>query len=358
MTILAIGETRDVKSGWGRYAHEVLSQYEKNYIDYDFLSKADLLPYSPLNFSKNVFLVRGRMKTASIVHSFDVWPFAVYAYLANFGFNKPLFISSVGTYSLPPKSGFKGYLMRKAYAKSKKIFCISNYTQKVIQERGAKGYMEVVRWGTSTLSQINKEEIETFSRNFKVNLNQGPIVLTVGQIKHRKGQLDTLKAIKILRNKYPDILYITVGSTADQTYVGSMREYAKENNLDDNFLIANTQKTDRELAFFYNTCDIFAMNSNNEGDHFEGFGLVFLEAAQFGKPAVGSRGCGIEDAIEDGKTGFLTNQGDAADIAEKMDKLFSGNTKKFGEVARSRAKEFTWEKTVDQYITSYKKYVS
>ncbi|OHB03553.1 MAG: hypothetical protein A2920_02730 [Candidatus Zambryskibacteria bacterium RIFCSPLOWO2_01_FULL_43_17] len=357
MKVLAIGETRDVRSGWGRYAHEVLSQLEKENIDYDFIEKSDLQAYSLVNHIKNILHIRKRVGSVSLIHSFDVWPFAVYALFANLGIDKPLFITGVGTYSLPPKNGLKGYLMKKTYARAREIFCISNYTREVIKDRGAVGNFQVVHWGTTELPSIMEAEKQDFAKQFGVNLNNRPIILTVGQIKSRKGQLDTLKAIGILKNKYPNILYITVGSTADKAYVKEMREYSSAKGLEKNFLIVDTQKTDKELAFFYSICDIFTMNSNNEEDHFEGFGLVFLEAAQFGKPLVGSRDCGIEDAISDGKTGFLTNQGDVNDIAKKIDMALS-NKEELGRAAQSRVKEFTWEKTVDRYLQSYKSKIS
>ena len=38
---------------------------------------------------------------------------------------------------------------------------------------------------------------------------------------------------------------------------------------------------------------------------FEGFGLVYLEAAACGLPSIGTRGSGAEDAVRDGETGLL-----------------------------------------------------
>jgi phosphatidylinositol alpha-1,6-mannosyltransferase len=49
----------------------------------------------------------------------------------------------------------------------------------------------------------------------------------------------------------------------------------------------------------------------------EGFGIVALEANYFGLPVIGARGCGIEDAINDGYNGFLVDNKDCDEITEK-----------------------------------------
>jgi phosphatidyl-myo-inositol dimannoside synthase len=356
MKVLAIGETREVRSGWGRYAHEVITGLEAKGVEVDFVSSAELLPFSKINLFRNALRLRKHIKNGvDVIHAFDVWPFAVYALIANMGVGKPLFVSGVGTYSIPPEKGVKSWLMRRALTKAREVFCISRYTRRLLKESADKANLSIVPWGATKLPEIPESEGQEYKNKFSIPEGMTPIIITVGQIKNRKGQLDTLKALPTLLKKYPKILYVVVGSTADKTYVQKMRDFAKTENLEDHLRIVDTQKTDRELAYLYSISTIFAMNSNNESDHFEGFGLVFVEAAQFGKPAVGSRGCGIEDAIVDGETGYLTNQGDSKDIAEKVDKLLSGDVEKFGEAAKNYGKNFTWQKTVESYLEGYQR---
>ena len=374
MKVLVIADTTDVKCGWGRYAFEVVSHLEKQGMSCIILTSAAsqterqspisdehaiLLPFTFRNTIKNFFKIRRFItRDVSVIHSFDVWPFALYAYLANWGKGKPLFMTGVGTYSIPPaNNGLKTRLMRLLYARAKEVFCISNYTLDLIRTRVSKANLSVVYWGASSLPHPNEVDKQRLSEYINIPKDRWPIILTVGQIKHRKGQLDTLKAIQLLKPKYPNILYLTMGGTGDNKYVGQVKDFAKKEGLEDNLHIFNNQKTDQELAFFYDSCDLYAMNSNNEGVHYEGFGLVFIEAAQFGKPSIGSKGCGIEDAIVDGETGFLTVQGDHVDIADKIGRLLSSDIKKFGKAAQTRAKNFTWTKTVNQYVEAYNKYL-
>jgi|SRR3989344_571532 len=371
MKLLLIADTTYIRCGWGRYTFNILKEFRARNIDYVVFTNSlspeksqvpisheyqSLLPPKNIkNLIANVLLIRKHLTSdVDAVHAFDCWPFAVYALLSSFGKKINTFISGVGTYSVPPEQiSFKRFVMKLAYMRSKMTFSISSYTERKILTSVPKAKIKTVHWGTSTLPELTPDRIEKFIDIFNIPRKRFPIILTVGQIKHRKGQIDTLEAVSLLKEKYPSILYVVVGDDGDVQYVEKMKQTAKKLNISDNLKIITNQKTDKELAFFYSICDIFAMNSNNESDHFEGFGLVFLEAAQFGKPAIGSAGCGIEDAIADGQTGFLCRQGDEEDIAKKIDTLLSGNLEKFGANARLRGKEFTWQKTVKSYLAAY-----
>jgi phosphatidylinositol alpha-1,6-mannosyltransferase len=235
--------------------------------------------------------------------------------------------------------------------RSRAIFCISDYTNNAIKSRIKDVKTITVFMGLTRLPKLTSSEISKYQTRYK--LSGGPVILTVGQVKQRKGQFDTLKAIELLKQEYPDFLYVMVGSR-DKNYAEKIENYAKEHGLEKNIKFVNDVKDDKTLAFFYNTCDIFALNSNNDNGHFEGFGLVMLEAAQFGKPVVGSRDCGIEDAVWDGYNGYLTNQGDTINISEKMKAILAGNRERLSRDSVEFSKKFSWDKTSEEYIRNYK----
>jgi glycosyltransferase involved in cell wall biosynthesis len=56
---------------------------------------------------------------------------------------------------------------------------------------------------------------------------------------------------------------------------------------------------------------------------YENCSMVVLEAMALGKPVIGSRIGGIPEQIDDGKTGFLFQMGDQAELARKMDTLLA-----------------------------------
>src|SRR3989344_2087748 len=365
MKVLAIAQTIKVKSGWGRYARSIVDEFARRDIQYKILTLADggkvaeeepmLLPAtSILNILKNCFLVRRKARDFEIVHAFDAWPFAIYGYAAVLWTRKKLFVTGVATYSVVPTDRLlKKFFMTRALRAARKIMCSSEYTrQRILKTIDLKNTARVF-WGPSPLPSVSEGEIESFYQQFDVPKSNHPILLTVGQIKFRKGQFDTTRAVSLLRKKYPQILYVMVGSDADTEYVGRIKEFVRKEKLTENIRIITTAKDDKALSFFYTISDAFIINSNNEEDHFEGFGLVFLEAEQFGKPVIGSRNCGIEEALEDGYNGYLTNQQDAGDSAEKINRILQADKTLFGRNSKEFYSRFSWQKTVGVYIHYY-----
>lgn len=55
----------------------------------------------------------------------------------------------------------------------------------------------------------------------------------------------------------------------------------------------------------------------------EGFGLVFMEAARAGVPAIGYRTGGIPEAVLDGETGLLADEGDVAGLTAAMERILT-----------------------------------
>lgn len=358
MKIAFLTQTTSVDSGAGRYAKSIIDGVKN--AGYDALVFTEFeknvgagIVGRGLKFIANLYKLRISVRDCDVVHALDIWPYGLYGLISVLGTNKKLFLSGVGTYSVAPlDSPSKGYIMRLIIKRAKVVLCISNYVKEQIDKKMRGARTVVVHMGLSALKQLNPKEIQLYKDQYSLE-GYGPIVLTVGAPKERKGQFDTLKSISLLKDKYPRILYIVVGTMYEAAYVDEMKEFAKNRELENNVLLVGDATSDEALSFFYSSCDVFVMNSNNSHGHFEGFGLVFLEAASFGKPVVGSRDCGIEDALEDGFNGYLTNQRDHLDIAEKID-LAIQNKEALGSKSFDFAKRFSWQKTVEKYIEFYK----
>ena len=77
----------------------------------------------------------------------------------------------------------------------------------------------------------------------------------------------------------------------------------------------------------------------------EGFGIVFLEAALFGKPSIGGRHGGTPEVIEDGVTGLLVDREDVAALERALVRLLKDEKGRaqMGAAARARLEErFTY----------------
>ena len=364
MKILLITHDTKNNSGWGRLSGSIGKSLVSAGLNIDFVvesknSVSQILikkTNTVFNLLLNIIKIRIISKKYDVVHALDVWPYGFLGYFAVVGTRKKLFINAVGTYSVAPLDSFwKKRALEVVFKRTQRIFSISSYVQKEILNKIKKlDKIEVVHLGFSLLEKINNQDVDYYSKKFSLDLYKRPIILTVGAIKNRKGQLNTLLAVNKLVNIYPNIHYVMVGDNSDKVYFDKIQNFIKENNLQKNVSIFSSISSDKELSFFYNACDLFVMNSNNHKGHIEGFGLVFLEVASFGKPVVGSRDCGIEDAIKDGFNGYLANQGDTDDIFNKIDYALK-NKSILGLNSLEFVKSFSWDKTVSRYITFYNK---
>jgi phosphatidylinositol alpha-1,6-mannosyltransferase len=148
----------------------------------------------------------------------------------------------------------------------------------------------------------------------------------------------TIEAMKIIKEKFPQVVYVVIG---DGDFKKEYERMADSMGLKDSVIFAGGV-SDEELSAYYSICDVFVMPSrveeNERGIFSEGFGLVFLEANYFGKPVIGGEG-GCRDAVIDGKTGFIVNPKSPEDIAEKVLLLLRNDEmrKKMGEEGKKWA---------------------
>ena len=94
----------------------------------------------------------------------------------------------------------------------------------------------------------------------------------------------------------------------------------------------------------------------SEGD-IEGLGIVYIEAQYFGLPVIGTNSGGIPEAIDQGKSGFVIDEGDVAGLAEKI--LYLKNNKNIYNNFSIRAKafaneKFDWDVLAQKFINYYK----
>ncbi len=98
---------------------------------------------------------------------------------------------------------------------------------------------------------------------------------------------------------------------------------------------------DEHLPLLYGCADVFAMLCRDRwgGLEAEGFGIVFVEAAACGVPAVAGRSGGVHEAVIDGETGFVVEPRDVAATRAAIRRLLDDDElrARLGAAARARA---------------------
>jgi phosphatidyl-myo-inositol dimannoside synthase len=145
----------------------------------------------------------------------------------------------------------------------------------------------------------------------------GRVVLTVGRWfrdERYKGMDTLITALPRLLMEWPDVQLVAVGEGDDQEWLEQIAD-GRGMRRHVHFLSGLSYP---EIAACYQACEIFALPSRGEG-----FGLVYLEAMACGKPVIGGAHGGAPEVIDDGKTGYLVQHGDAGQLATSLEALLS-----------------------------------
>jgi glycosyltransferase involved in cell wall biosynthesis len=178
-----------------------------------------------------------------------------------------------------------------------------------------------------------------FNSNFSSNQI---LCLFVGRLCRDKGVLDLSHAWVKAKSAVPNLQLILIGHD-EENIISEIRSICKE--FDDSLHIYG--HIDDPFPF-YAMSDFLCLPSYREG-----LGMVILEAAAVGIPAIGSAIHGITDAISDGYTGLLFEPGNIETLANSLVKI-SENAEfrsTLGRKARSRTLEkFNQKIVIKQYI--------
>lgn len=158
-------------------------------------------------------------------------------------------------------------------------------------------------------------------------------LLFVGNLIKRKGADLLPQIMERLGGRY--VLFHTGGSGIGQANAVSLGRVARE-----------------QLPEIYNMCDVFLFPSR-----LEGFGYAVAEAMACGKPVICTDCSSLPELVVDKKGGFLCEQDNVEDFAEKIRVLAgdSGLRASMGEFNRKRIVEnFTLDKMADGYSRLYR----
>ena len=153
--------------------------------------------------------------------------------------------------------------------------------------------------------QQSKNELRRKLENLiGISMKNKKVLFTIGHLVKRKGVAWFVgNVIPRLEDSY---LYVVAGEGSER---GTIQEVVGRCKLQGRvLLLGEVSNEDRKLI--YNASDIFIMPNITIPGDVEGFGIVALEAGSCGLPIVASNIQGLRDAVINGKTGYLVEEGD------------------------------------------------
>jgi glycosyltransferase involved in cell wall biosynthesis len=179
------------------------------------------------------------------------------------------------------------------------------------------------------------------------------VILTVGRLHPRKGQMFILEALKALPHHLRHRTeYWMVGSGRSEGYEMLLRQAAENSGVTARFF---GDVGDEQLADLYEQADIFAMTSINHESSVEGFGLVYLEASAHGIPVIAHAVGGVPEAVVDGVTGLLVPPVNLPALTSALQRLISAPElrRQLGDNGRDWARRNCWQRSADVLFNNH-----
>ncbi len=282
-------------------------------------------------------------RRADLVHAIKDFPHSWLALWAARLAGKPCVATAHGTYTIQPLLDRRHRARAlRTYAGLARMIAVSGYTRRRLLE-----LLEGRPPAPERVAVIpNAVDAEHYVEDRAVGerpWHGKRFTLGIGEVKERKGHHLSLGAWCEVATRVEELHHFVVGRITPGEYHDSLLEKARAAGLADRLhFLGNV--TEDEKVDLLQRAEVFLHTPVTSADGgFEGFGIVYLEAAACGTPAIGSLDCGAEDAIVDGKTGFLVRQ-EVGAVAEPLRRLLgeSGLREALGAAARAHARETTW----------------
>lgn len=239
------------------------------------------------------------------------------------------------------------WLIPILYRGATAIIANSYHTKQLLVDIGVRSErIHVIHPGVNFAAFQSDERARTNIRQ-RHNLGNSFVLLTVGRLQRRKGHDMVIRALPLIKQRLPNIIYLIVGTGEEEK---NLRDLATTVGVSENVVFVGSIRDD-ERAAYYAVCDVFVMPNRQIDADIEGFGIVFLEAGAAAVPVVGGLSGGTAEAIQDGVTGVrIDGENPNAVAAAVIDLLTDTHkAKSMGEAGRQRVeRSFNWEAIVER----------
>ena len=243
-----------------------------------------------------------------------------------------------------PKGSSLNKRVIKVLNNVEKVIANSEYTKNLAINNGvSKNKVIVINPGVDPVHEVNKKSLEKVESLLKVKT---PRLITVSRFDKRKNHEKVIMALRNLKQKYPDIVYICIG---DGDEAKNIKDLVKELDLSSQVMFFKDISSDLKNSLLAKS-DIFVMPSIIHKTSVEGFGIAYVEAAQYSIPSLGGKDGGASDAIEHDKTGLICDGNNLDDIYSSLDTMIEN--KKYlelGKNAKEYVSKFRWGKILEEY---------
>ncbi len=224
------------------------------------------------------------------------------------------------------------------------IVANSNYTKNLAIDLGVQEEkIVIINPGVDPVVEVPKKYLNEAEEILKGKKNR---IITVSRFDKRKNHEKVIMAVRNLKEIYPEIFYTCIGYGEEEE---KLKKLVIELKLEEQVTFLKDIPSDLKNALISKS-DIFVMPSIIYKKSVEGFGIAYVEAAQYGIPSIGGKDGGASDAIIHEKTGLICDGNKLEDIYSSIDNLYKNNKYlEYGKEAKINAENFLWDRIIENY---------
>jgi len=294
-------------------------------------------------------------RSCDLVHAIKDYPHSWIALRAAELAGKPCIATAHGTYSVQPLLDARHRSRAKAcYRRFAALISVSGYTARRLE-------------ALLTPTELPRERLHVIpnavnAEHFAVPRAIGarpwqahPFTLAIGELKERKGHHVSLAAFCRVAARHPELHHYLVGKPSGDEYEARLRRLVEQAGLTPRVHFLGNVSEDEKVDLLQRTRVFVHTPVDSADGGFEGFGIVYLEASACGRPVIGTRGSGAEDAVRDGETGLLVGQ-NVEEAAAALERLISDSPlcERLGAPGRLHAQHSSWTENAKRVLELYR----
>ena len=201
----------------------------------------------------------------------------------------------------------------------------------------------VINPGVDIVQELDKEILNKVENLLKY---KSPRLITISRYDKRKNHEKVIMALRNLKQIYPSIIYICIGYGDEES---NIKKLVEELDLQEQVMFFKDISNELKNSLLAKS-NIFVMPSIIYKKSVEGFGIAYIEAAQYGVPSIGGIDGGAADAIDHKKTGLICDGNKLDDVYSSINSMLENNKYlEYGKAAKENSTKFRWNKIIEEY---------
>ena len=201
----------------------------------------------------------------------------------------------------------------------------------------------VINPGINKIQKLTKEFLNSVESIYK---DKYPRLITVSRFDKRKNHEKVIMSLRNLKQIYPNIIYICIGYGDEEK---NIKKLVEELDLKEQVIFFKDISSELKNTLVSKS-NIFVMPSIIHKKSVEGFGIAYIEAAQYGVPSIGGKDGGASDAIDHKKTGLICDGNNLDEIYSSINSMLENNKYlEYGKAAKENSVKFRWDKIIEKY---------